>query len=358
MKDDFNLLELMTKEQDNQKGIYRISPYWQSYKERVTKALYEDGLVSFRSNSRIGKGYADTLEIDPAHTISNNFKGYAYSMLLQSKIVRRYLFKPFQDLIYYHSKEAQYYRNLYREIILKEWFLEFKNSYELPNTVIADPGRVTNIDGHTIGDSYLNTFVRIHNFSQIVDFTQSRTAMEIGGGFGSACHSLLELFPNIRKFIYLDIPPVLYVGTQYLKSIYGDAVIDFKETRHEKRLEFNDDDSLQIMAIAPWQIDTLETQIDLFWNSASMQEMHLDAVENYSRQLNRLLHRENCKACFWIYGQGKADRTILKDDLVRLVEDCSGLKLMGLTHSLEGKGSCDYFVGDFPRNSNNSLLND
>jgi len=334
VQDDYELLAAMLQVQDRQKAIYQPGRYWESYKRRITSALYENKLSGFRSNSRIGKGYADTLEIDPSYKMGDNWKGRIYQSLLKSHLAKRYLFRPFQDLITHHSNEAKVYRTLYEKEKLEEWFIKFRERFVLPDTLIEEPGRVSILAGQKIGYSYLKAFLGIHNYAQKVDFTQSRVAFEIGGGFGAMCHTLLELFPNIRKFVYLDIPPVLYVGTQYLKSIYGNSVKDFLATSEKNKLKFSEDDSLEIFAIAPWQIEKLDAKVDLFWNSFSMQEMDIETVRNYCQHLSRLLNKELYNACFLMYNT-PSERTIPSHKITKLIEENSCLDLTQITQDLD-----------------------
>ncbi|MCX6227018.1 MAG: putative sugar O-methyltransferase, partial [Bacteroidia bacterium] len=105
----------------------------------------------------------------------------------------------------------------------------------------------------------------------------------IGGGFGINIHLLIENYPKIRKVIYLDIPPNLYVGTQYLKAFYGEAVYDYRMLRKLQEIKFSDTDDLEIFCITPWQIERLQSQVDIFMNSHSFVEMPKEIVSNYAR---------------------------------------------------------------------------
>ena len=110
----------------------------------------------------------------------------------------------------------------------------------------------------------------------------ARTVFEIGGGFGTNIHLLLENYPNIRKVVYLDIPPNLYVGTQYLKAFYGEAVFDYRNLKNSEKIKFADTDDLEIFCIAPWQIENLQVHVDIFMNSHSFVEMPKEIVSNYA----------------------------------------------------------------------------
>ena len=82
-----------------------------------------------------------------------------------------------------------------------------------------------------------------------------------------------ENYPNIRKVLYLDVPPNLYIGTQYLKVFYGDRIRDYRETRSLSTIQFSNDKEIEIIAIAPWQLSQVSAQFDIFHNAHSFVEM-------------------------------------------------------------------------------------
>ncbi len=108
---------------------------------------------------------------------------------------------------------------------------------------------------------------------------------------------MLTLYPNIRKVLYLDIPPAIFIATEYLRSFYGDAVEDYAVNREREMITFKDDNSLEIICICPWQIDHTDCTIDLFWNACSFSKMTPDIVENYAVHVERLLNDENGAIC-------------------------------------------------------------
>jgi hypothetical protein len=93
----------------------------------------------------------------------------------------------------------------------------------------------------------------------------------------------------VKKIIYLDIAPNLYVGTQYLKSFYGDNVIDYKNNKNLKRIEFSKTDELEIFCITPQQIENIDSKIDFFHNAHSFVEMPIEVIKNYSNKIKMLM---------------------------------------------------------------------
>ena len=78
---------------------------------------------------------------------------------------------------------------------------------------------------------YLVMADRINNLSSLFNFRKMNSFFEIGGGFGANIHFLLTNYPNIKKVIYLDTVPNIYVGTEYLRFHYKEKVRDYTSTK-------------------------------------------------------------------------------------------------------------------------------
>ena len=65
--------------------------------------------------------------------------------------------------------------------------------------------------------------------SKHINFENVISYCEIGGGFGAYAEFILKNFPNVKKFLYVDIFPQIFFATTYLKKIFGENIIDFKE---------------------------------------------------------------------------------------------------------------------------------
>ncbi len=150
--------------------------------------------------------------------------------------------------------------------------------------------------------------------------------LEIGGGFGAMAHSLLHMFPGIRVLIYLDVPPMLYVGTRYLESFYGAEVEDYRSLRQASHIPLQPEARRRVVAIAPWQLPRLAGQVDFVWNSASFQEMPAATVRFYGAQIARLLASDGRLGAY-VYSAEKKDRTLAADELRELLEASAGLTI-------------------------------
>jgi len=173
----------------------------------------------------------------------------------------------------------------------------------------------SSLDGVRFSNHYLELLKTHDVLTRNVDFSSIRTFFEIGGGFGVNTHLLVENYENIRKVVYLDIPPNLYVGTQYLKSFFGEQVRTYADTKDLKKIQFSPTDELEIFCIAPQQIEQLDVEIDLFQNPHSFVEMIKEIVENYANQIERLMRKDHSTVALVTFkvarGCGKIDHRAL-----------------------------------------------
>ncbi len=82
---------------------------------------------------------------------------------------------------------------------------------------------------------------------------------------------------------------------------------DYLETRETDRIAFRDDDSLEIIAICPWQVEHLDLSVDLFWNAHSFLEMPWDVVTNYADRVLALPGGASTNIVVAAYGGGSSD---------------------------------------------------
>jgi hypothetical protein len=144
--------------------------------------------------------------------------------------------------------------------------------------------------------------------------------MEIGAGFGVNIHLLIENYPNIRKYLLVDISPTLYVSTQYLRSYYGDSIIDAVSYQENGMNAFNDTNDLEIICLLPSQLCSFIGTIDFFNNAHSFVEMTKEIVSEYSREIARLQNSSELKKiALCTYHASETQKTVSFKDLPGLI---------------------------------------
>ena len=139
-------------------------------------------------------------------------------------------------------------------------------------------------DRFKIGDSYYtyNSLIKYMNYSycnKYLDFNNKSTMVELGAGIGKQIYIIRSLHPQI-SFLNFDLPIQLYCCEQYLKKFFPEDIVSYRKTREWSKIP-----KLipgKIYMLGSWQFNMLKSfNFDLFWNSASFQEMEPAIVENY-----------------------------------------------------------------------------
>jgi putative sugar O-methyltransferase len=133
---------------------------------------------------------------------------------------------------------------------------------------------------------------RIDKLSESFDFKNIKSFFEIGGGFGANIHFLITNFPNIKKILYLDTVPNIFVGTSVLKTFFGEKVKDYIELNNLDKISFSKNDELEILCIPSWLIERVEVEIDHFHNANSFVEMPKEVIKNYVKFIKKFKTKE------------------------------------------------------------------
>lgn len=283
LSDNFELLDLMMKDSHNQPPLYKPGPYWASKTKNAANEIKKYGIREFRgSKNNIGVSYADNLYIDYRNSLNYNWrtrlvqwmtKQYPLGMIFDAQVKWTESYAK-QSLIY-----AQEILNL------KERTGNLLKKYSIPYSLLGNSLAKAKIAGQDLSIHYLNLLEQHDNIASRIRFNDAKSVFEIGGGFGVNIHLLLQNYVNIRKVLYLDIPPNLYVGTQYLRAFYDKAVFDYAALKHLDSIKFSPNNDIEIFCITPWQIEKFESAVDIFMNAHSFVEMPLSVVKNYINKI-------------------------------------------------------------------------
>jgi len=346
--DLYNSLNIDSKKQNTM--LFKPGPYWDLYSKRIEHEILKSGLNDFRGNINIGKGFADVISSDPfslarnRRSLAEKFDLWLSRMpLIKSRIVRRHLLtsKSFLDAM-------KTYRSELLTIQFKDLFSELISKLETIDHLIGKPNNTAVINGQEMGMVFFRAAVRLSSFAKNVNFETCNTLFEIGGGFGATTELILRMYPNIKKVIYLDISPNLYIGTQYLKSVFGDSVRDYLSLKDVQNITFLDnDDKVEILCIPPWLISKVNVNIDLFYNSESFQEMPSESINEYAKHLGRLFNdKKEKKICLWFYEHTGVANTISPPEVINILEKNIKLpfKKFDPTFDLNDKSSWYYLA--------------
>ena len=282
IQNKIELLLSLLKDYKNANDLYKAGPFWDKKLKMATKDIRRFGIGDFRSgDNTIGGAFTDAAIIDVRTLWNLGLQNYVSFFL--TKI---YPFNKLFDFQVAYSKIFFDHLNerINYSILNDRELLSMLKKFKPPEENVKGGCKTyCSIEGLNVSHHYIEELWRLKNISQQTELSESKTYFEIGGGFGSFVHCILKNYNKVRKVVCLDIPPNLYISTQYLRSFYGEAVTDYNELRTKTKISFKDDDSLEIFCIASWQIENLRCEIDWFHNSHSFVEMPKNIVENYGK---------------------------------------------------------------------------
>ena len=316
LKDDLNLLGAMLEDMQHQLPLYRPGPYWMNTASLAAKEIRTKGLGDFRGSSNlIGQGFTDNLPLDRRQDLRSGFVKRLFGWVVTNIFPLNRIYQNQVNLTSFYAKQSISY--LPEVLKQKRRTAYLLANYNIPFSLLGGCVVKAIIDQDEIAVHYLAILDKHDHASKIVSFGKARTLFEIGGGFGVNIHLVLTNYKNIRKVIYLDIPPNLYVGTQYLKSFFGTAVVDYEAIKKRNSLEFSNDDRLEILCIAPWQVELLKSEVDIFYNSASFVEMPKNVVQNYADKVINQFESGNTAVIVDSYSCFDSQTTLSPDELPR-----------------------------------------
>jgi putative sugar O-methyltransferase len=280
--------ELIRDETKIDKALYSSGPYWIYKNKRTILEIKKKGLKDFRGlSSSVGTSFAYNLPLDirNEYGITGKIIGKIFLLPILNKIfnaqlnlTRNYLnaFVENQSIVFQNNKNV---KNLI-------------NNYKFENSVNFGCAQTFEYLNKIYSVDYLLMAYRIDELSKSFDFKAIKSFFEIGGGYGSNIHFLITNFPNIKKILYLDIVPNIFVGTSYLKHFFGKKVKDYTELKNFSKISFSKNDELEILCIPPWLIEKVDTEIDHFYNAASFVEMPKEVIKNYIKFIMKFKTKE------------------------------------------------------------------
>jgi putative sugar O-methyltransferase len=276
------LNQLISEEKEINKELYSSGSYWKYKNDKTIYQIKKKSLKNFRGiNSGVGTSFSDNLVYDVRneHNLKGRMASFFYKLPIVSKIYGNQLKMTSKHI----SNLLKYQSIIFQKDERVKYLLE---KYTFNNTTEFGCVQKFTLQNEEYSCLYLEMANRVEEISKYINFKSIKRYLEIGGGFGANIHFLISNYANIKKIIYIDTVPNLYVGTEYLRTFYKNSIIDYTITKKMKEIKFSNNEELEIFCIPPWQIENLNIEIDHFHNAASFVEMPQKVVENYVKYIH------------------------------------------------------------------------
>jgi len=323
------LLHSLISDQKNVPDIYKPGPYWKKKALSAIKELETNRLHDFRSSNNVntaGTSFGDNRIIDARRIIEKSSLSHKIGLLILNHTQLKKLFDYQVSLTQTYFDESQDCKKNKLALINPNRFSELIQNYKIENSINFGCDSISKFNEKEYSTYYLSMLDFLDLVEKNFSLKKTHSILEIGPGFGANIHLIEQNYQNIRKFIVIDIVPNVWLVTEYLKSIYGNCVIDYLETKKMKEIKFKEDMSLEIFVIPPWEIEKISVLIDCFWNSNSFVEMPPKVVVNYAEHFKRIRSKES-KYVFISYDKFDLKTTFNPDLILNFFPDVEFKKL-------------------------------
>lgn len=291
--DDPNLLELMIQDLRSSPKLFRPTNYWARYEKIFLPELRSKGLHDFRRRrNSVLRSFGATDSLPSSDFIKIMYKGRgSISRRLTHFLLRNALKnKKIEKLISYISKgyiglspdDLNLLCYTYAKLYGIECNAKSLNEFEASSVGNPENSFYVNDKMYTI--ALLDYYVKYAYCCKFMNFEKIQSMTEIGSGGAKQIEVIKKLYPKLTFYVF-DIPPQLYVAEQYLKALFPESVVSYRETREMESVNYK---SGKIFIFAPKKIAELKDfKYDFFFNAQSFQEMEPDVVLNYLKFVNK-----------------------------------------------------------------------
>ena len=290
--DDQELLELMLGDSSKVSPLYKPTNYWTLIDNSLIPELRSSGLHDFRRRKGslinffsitdqlpISRALQKTPSKKPSSILINLLFRLSFRVKKLQRIFNSIANKcsgvSLQDIDLLCFEIA----SLYGEKTGARPIRDIEASYA------GNPEHVFFVGNKMYNISLLFHYIHYAYCCQFMNFSSINTVTEIGSGFGKQIEVIKKLHPQLTFYLF-DLAPQLYVCHQYLSKVFPNSVVSYRETRKMNKIP--EDNKGKIFFFGNWKISELSNlSYDLFWNSASFQEMEPDVVLNYLNFVNK-----------------------------------------------------------------------
>ena len=287
--DDPQLLELMMDDIKKAPRVYQPTNYWAVYEKHFLPELFEQGLTDFRRrrNSILSSFGATDLppllvDVREFRLVNNPITKKLSKWKKRAKAANRAIDRLLS--LFPEVKQSKR-RESFRDAEAYGASRGAKSFREIKMSLIGNPADRIELNGQSYSESFFYYYLRYCYCALFTKFDQIKVMAELGSGNGKQLEVIKKLHPHIT-FLVFDIPPQLYVCHQYLKAVFPDNIIPYRETRTWSRIPNLEAGGIYLFGTGQFPL-IANIPIDLFWNCASFQEMEPAVVANYLRYVNR-----------------------------------------------------------------------
>lgn len=263
--------------------LYRPTNYWSVYEALFLPEIRKKGLRDFRRrrHSIFETFGATDLLLRGGISAPAKFKGAGRVARALEKLAWGNPLFPFLGLT---DGRPEWITSYFYRYAKKRFEAAGLDLGACPTSPCGNPEDFVEIDGRPWSLAHLNYCVMVADAARHIPLRDGMVLCELGAGMGRNIEIFAKLFPAVTILLF-DIPLQLYVSNQYLTSVFGSRVVPYRQAvslEPASGSAFLDSIRGKIVILPAWAMPAwTAVKIDLFWNSASFQEMEPDVAKNY-----------------------------------------------------------------------------
>ena len=340
--DDEALLGRMMADLTRSDALYQPTNYWAYFERYLLPELKQHGLCDFRRrrDSVLSSFGGTDLRARGVFEVAPSVPGSGRIAAVLNRVVTAL---PSVRLGVWGSKPEWFTKFFYQYV--KRKFDALGLALDRCGTSAhGNPEDLVEIDGALWSVMHLQYCSMLVDALGHIPLHEDAVVCELGAGLGRNIEALAHLFPRATLLLF-DIPPQLYVANQYLISVFGERAVGYAEAVSiVPGCALPDSVRGKIVILPSWRLpDWPRVRIDLFWNSASFQEMEPDVVLNYLELVRRMSPRWvyiNAQPAGNYWGEWKPGRGGTKAP----VYDRYYYEALGTAYELQTSYPTDYFL--------------
>lgn len=291
LSNDIDLLKLMMADLSRAEAIYKATSYWAYYEPLIVNELIKVGLKNFRrrqSSNSHAFTYSETrplwwqVNLDGFRILSNKYSrqipGWRNWLHFLSASISKFL-GALPSFYAYNASLEDLQLLTYEYVKSMGSQRGAKPITYLETSLFGNPEDLFYVENKPYTVPFLKYYWRYSFAAQYVNFDEAKIYVELGSGAGEQAEVISKLHPNMAILLF-DIPPQIYVAEQYLRSVFPDRVVSYRETRDIQNLKSIEAGKIYIFP--NWKIPILKgNNIDLFWNARSLSETEPEVMASY-----------------------------------------------------------------------------
>ena len=282
--DDPELLKKMLEDQDGCNDLYKPTNYWAFYEKTFVPELEKRGLRNFRRRrtSVLNSFGATDLKIQAHMEFQPRIRGQSILTKYLNVLFNRL---PFVALavsgIDVDAVTLYFYSHVKAKLDTLEMDID-----KCPTSRYGNPEDLLEVNGGFWSREHLQYCSMFADAARHISFNERSVICELGPGMGRNIEVMAHLLPD-ATFLVFDIAPQLYISNAYLRAVFGSRVIPYRNA--VSLMPGSEQAKGKIILLPTWKMPEWSSfKIDVFWNSASFQEMEPDVVLNYLRLVNQM----------------------------------------------------------------------